>query len=70
MSIEGERRIARARAQYDKWYDTLILVIREETADGTSETAAARGSEVEENFAIMLAGLIGLQRHTGRQAFR
>ena len=35
-----------------------------------SEAATARGMDVEENLAVVLAGLIGLQSHTDRQAFR
>jgi hypothetical protein len=39
VDTDGARRIARARAKYDEWYERLVAAIREET--GVNVTTAA-----------------------------
>ena len=51
---------------------TFSLLTTRKLVGGGSlrEAAAARGIEVEEDFAVVLAGLVGLQRHADRLALR
>ena len=44
VDTDGARRIARARAKYDEWYERLVAAIREET--GVNVTTAADRAKI------------------------